>query len=270
MIQPENTTLTSDCLTAPQAFEKFFTPPRKSPTEQEQKFEEQANIFIIPAKPAELTVYSWGKGKTILLVHGWGGQATQLGSFVEPLVELGYRVLAFDAPAHGKTAGKQTNVLEFAQAIKTVVEKEGSIDSIIAHSLGSASTAIVLDEGLEVRKIVFLGAVCYISTTVTMFCKSARLSQELEQELRSLMELEFGQDVWQKFSVDKRVNNLKIPALLFHDRNDREIPLEESIAINKSWGDSQLVLTSRLGHRRILRNEEVIRQAVNFIADKQK
>ena len=102
-----------------------------------------------------------------------------------------------------------------------------------------------------------------------MFCKSARFSQELEQELRSLMELKFGQDVWQKLSVDKRVNNLKIPALLFHDRNEREIPLEESIAINKSWSDSQLITTSRLGHRRILRDEEVIQQAVNFIADKQ-
>jgi len=269
MTQPENTTSTSDCFTVQQAFEKFFTPPRKSPTEQEQKFQEQADISTIPAEPAELTVYSWGKGKTILLVHGWGGRATQLGSFVEPLVELGYRVLAFDAPAHGKTAGKQTNVLEFAQAIKTVVEKEGSIDSIITHSLGSAATAVVLDEGLVARKIVFLGAVCYISTTVTMFSKSARLTQELEQELRELMELKFGQDVWDKLSVDKRVNNLKIPALLFHDCNDREIPLEESIAINQSWSGSQLITTSRLGHRRILRDKEVIRQAVNFIADKQ-
>ncbi|AFY54771.1 putative hydrolase or acyltransferase of alpha/beta superfamily [Rivularia sp. PCC 7116] len=268
MTQQEKTTSASDCLTAQQAFEKFFTPPRKLPTEQEQKFQEQADIFTIPAQPAELTAYSWGKGKTILLVHGWGGRATQLGSFVEPLVELGYRVLAFDAPAHGKTAGTQTNVLQFAQAIKTVVEKEGSIDSIIAHSLGSASTSIVLNEGLQVRKIIFLGAVCYISTTVKMFCKSAKLSPELEQELRSLMEIKFGRDVWQELSVDKRVNSLKIPALLFHDRNDREIPLEESIAINKSWSDSQLITTSRLGHRRILRNEEVIQQTIKFIASK--
>ncbi|MGB6297587.1 MAG: alpha/beta fold hydrolase [Rivularia sp. (in: cyanobacteria)] len=269
MTQEENITLTSNCLTAQQAFEKFFTPPRKSPTEQEQKLQQKADIFLIPAKPVDLTAYSWGKGETILLVHGWGGRATQFCSFIEPLVELGYRVVAFDAPAHGKTAGTQTNLLEFAQAIRTVVEKEGSIDSIIAHSLGSTSTAIVLDEGLEVRKIVFLGAVCYISTTVKMFCKSARLSQELEQELRSLMELKFGRDVWQELSVNKKVNNLKIPALLFHDCNDREIPLEESIAINKSWLDSQLITTSRLGHRRILRNEEVIQQAVKFITYKE-
>ncbi len=268
MIQQENTASTNDSLSADQAFDKFFTPPKKSPTEQEQKLEEQADIFTIPAKPVDLTAYSWGKGATILLVHGWGGRATQLGSFVEPLVELGYRVLAFDAPAHGKTAGTQTNGLEFVEAIKTVVKKEGSIDSIIAHSFGSTSTAVALNEGITARKIVFLGAVCHLSITFTIFSKSAKLTPELEQELRVLIEDKLGKDTWQRFSLDK-INNLKIPTLLFHDRNDREISYQESVAINESWQDSQLILTSRLGHRRILNNEQVIQQTVNFIADKQ-
>ena len=268
MKQQQNTASTSYSINAYEAFEKFFTPPRKSPTEQEEKLKEQADIFLIPAKPADITVFSWGKGATILLVHGWGGRGTQLCTFVEPLVKLGYRVVAFDAPAHGQTAGTQTNVLEFVQTIKKIVEKESSIDSIIAHSLGTVATAIALDEGVVTNKIVFLGAVCYLSTTVTMFSKSAKLSQELEQELRGLMELKFGQDVWQKFSVDKIVEKLKIPALLFHDRKDREIPCQESVAIAQSLRDSQLIITSGLGHRRILRNEKVLQQVVEFIAFK--
>lgn len=268
MTQQKNTASTSDSLSAQQAFEKFFTPFGKSPTEQEQKLQEQADIFLIPAKPVDLTAFSWGKGVTILLVHGWGGRGTHLGYFVKPLVELGYRVLAFDAPAHGKTAGTQTNGFEFVQAIKAIAEKEGQIDSIIAHSFGSTCTAVALNEGVIARKIVFLGALCYLSTTFTMFSKSAKLSPELEEELRVLIENKLGKDAWQLFSVDKRVNSLKIPALLFHDRNDREISYEESVAIKQSWVDSQLILTSRLGHRRILMNEEVIQQAVNFIASK--
>lgn len=266
MTQTENTVLNSDRITARQAFDRFFTPPRKSGTELEQKFEAEADIFIVPGESTDLNVYSWGEGETILMVHGWGGRATQLYSFIEPLVKLGYRVLAFDAPAHGKTAGTQTNVLEFVKAIKTVVKKSGAIDSIIAHSLGSAATMIALDEGLVARKVVCLGSVCYVSTTVKTFAKLAKFSPELEQELHNLMELEFGQDIWDRLSADKRVNNLKIPALLFHDRNDREVLLEESIAINNAWQNSQLIITSRLGHRRILRNEEVIKQTVNFIA----
>ena len=218
MTQPENTASTRVYrLTAHQAFEKFFTPSRKSPPQPEQKLEEQADIFIIPAKPVDITAFSWGQGPTVLLVHGWGGRATQMGYFVKPLVDLGYRVLAFDAPAHGKTSGTQTNGFEFAQAIKTVVEKEDPIDSIIAHSLGSTSTTVALSEGVIVGKVVCLAAVCYLSTTLTTFSRLGKFSQELEEELRGLIEGKLGKDIWQRFSADTRVNNLKIPALLFHD-----------------------------------------------------
>ena len=43
----------------------------------------------------------WGDGPTVYLVHGWGGHRGQLRSLVEPLVDAGLRVVAYDAPAHG-------------------------------------------------------------------------------------------------------------------------------------------------------------------------
>ncbi|MDJ0568985.1 MAG: alpha/beta hydrolase [Pleurocapsa sp. MO_192.B19] len=68
-------------------------------------------------------------------------------------------------------------------------------------------------------------------------------------------------------SADKRVANLRIPALLFHDRHDRQTPLQESEAIAISWQDSQLIVTEGLGHQRILRDKQVIQQTVNFIKE---
>ena len=37
----------------------------------------------------------------VYLVHGWGGWRWQLDPFVGPLVDAGFRVVAFDAPSHG-------------------------------------------------------------------------------------------------------------------------------------------------------------------------
>ena len=88
MTQQENTIPASDSFTVDRAFEKFFMPPKKPLSEQEQKIQEQADTFIIPAKPVDLTAYSWGKGATILLVHGWGGCAMQFFAFIEPLVRI--------------------------------------------------------------------------------------------------------------------------------------------------------------------------------------
>src|SRR3954465_12098288 len=38
----------------------------------------------------------WGGGPLVYLVHGWGGEGPHLAMFVKPLVEAGYRVVAFD------------------------------------------------------------------------------------------------------------------------------------------------------------------------------
>ena len=81
------------------------------------------------------------------------------------------------------------------------------------------------------------------------------------------MENKFGKDVWDLVSVDKRVTNLSIPALLFHDRHDRDCSLNESKAIASAWNGSQLIVTEGLGHNRILRDERVIQKTVNFIQE---
>ena len=253
-------------ISATQVFEHFLTPPRKSPSAKEQKLIEQAKIFSIPTKIADLTAYAWGEGATVLIVHGWGGRGTQFGAFVKPLVDSRYRVLAFDAPAHGKTAGKQTNGFELAEAIATVAAQSSPIDSIIAHSLGVTSTMLALSQEVFSRKVVCLASLCWLSSSVERFSQLLRLSPETKKELYYLMENKFGRDVWEVVSVDKRVANLPIPALLFHDRQDRDCSLNESEAISKSWKGSQLIVTEGLGHNRILRDRQVIQKTINFIS----
>lgn len=73
-------------------------------------------------------------------------------------------------------------------------------------------------KGISIRKIVCIAGLCWLSSSVTTFSKLARLSQQEENELFSMMEDKFGKDVWEAFSVDKQAANLDIPALLFHDR----------------------------------------------------
>jgi pimeloyl-ACP methyl ester carboxylesterase len=195
----------------------------------------------------------------------------QLGEFVEPLVAAGYQVLAFDAPAHGQTEGVQTNGFELAQAITTVANYytttfTQSIEGIIAHSLGAASTTLALSKGLQANKIVYLGAICWLSNAVTVFAKRARISLEVEQLMRQLCGEKFGQDMWLRYAVDQTATNLTMPITLFHDRRDRDVSFEESVAISRVWRGARLIETAGLGHRRILRDADVIQQTVDFMA----
>jgi len=38
------------------------------------------------------------------MVHGWNGRGAQLGAFAPELVRVGFRVVTFDTPAHGRSA----------------------------------------------------------------------------------------------------------------------------------------------------------------------
>jgi pimeloyl-ACP methyl ester carboxylesterase len=268
------------------ALEQFVTPPPARPlSEPEQALLDQATLLSIPFEAININAFYWGEGPTVMLVHGWGGYGLQLGEFINPLLAAGYRVLAFDAPAHGSTEGVQTNGFELAQAISAVADyysakflqpiaegaseaiAEGAIEGIIAHSLGATSTTLALSRGLKTNNVVYLGAICWLSNALTVFAKRARLKAEVEAALRHFFLEEFGQDVWLRYAVDQTAMNLTVPVALFHDRRDRDAAFAESVAIAQVWKGAQLIETAGLGHRRILRDEAVIQQAIDFISN---
>jgi pimeloyl-ACP methyl ester carboxylesterase len=73
--------------------------------------------------------------------------------------------------------------------------------------------------------------------------------------------------VWLRYAVDQTAMNITVPVALFHDRRDRDAAFAESVAIAQVWKGAQLIETAGLGHQRILRDETVIRQAINFISN---
>jgi pimeloyl-ACP methyl ester carboxylesterase len=251
---------------ARQALTDFLTPPRQPLTDVERELLAIANPIAVPFGEIDIQAFSWGSGtQTVLLVHGWGGYGLQLASFVTPLLAAGYRVLSFDAPAHGSTAGQQTNGFEIAEAIGMVARHQGPIAATLAHSLGAASTTLALSQGMQAGKVVYLGAVCWLANAAKVFAKRSRLSAEVEAAFLTLFETQFGRDVWHRFSIETTARNLTIPALLFHDLRDREVAIGESQTIAKIWSGARLVETSGLGHRRILQAESVVHEAIEFL-----
>ena len=86
-------------------------------------------------------VTSGARGPVVYFAHGWGGRGSQLTAYVEPLVAAGYRVVLFDAPAHGDSgpgpAGpRRTHGVEFGKALDAVSARFGPAHAVIAHSLG--------------------------------------------------------------------------------------------------------------------------------------
>lgn len=247
------------------AFPFFCTPFRHAEPPRETEVLRQAERFSIPFRDIRLAAYAWGQGPTVLLVHGWSGRGTQLGAFVEPLVTSGHRVVAFDLPAHGRTPGRRTNALVATQAVLRTGEAIGPLRGVIAHSFGALCTTLALRDGLAASRVAYMAPASGASQAVRGFSRQLGLCWPAEWGLRTEMERRFGPGVWPGFSARACAPRLNVPALIFHDLDDAEVPYREGQLLAHSWPGAHLVTLAGLGHRRILRDQRVIGQTVDFL-----
>ena len=248
------------------AYKLWITPPRFKLPASEQKVLKSAQIEYHKINEQSIASYHWGQsGPTILLVHGWSGRGTQLGAFAEPLVNAGYQVLSFDAPAHGKSTGKQTNIYEIANAILALNDIYGPFESVITHSFGGPCLAIAMQKGLNTLRVVNISPPAATEGLVKKFTLALSIPKKTEKELMRCIEDNFGKNIWQETSMENNIRDLKIPALVIHDVDDVDVPWHEGQTIAQAWSEVRFIKTSKLGHRRILRDSATIETAVDFV-----
>jgi pimeloyl-ACP methyl ester carboxylesterase len=77
-----------------------------------------------------------------------------MGLFINPLVDAGYRVIAFDAPAHGDSGGKRTSLLEFAQIVHDEDDAEIPYHQALRLSEKWPESQLITTRGLGHRRIL--------------------------------------------------------------------------------------------------------------------
>ena len=71
---------------------------------------------------------------------------------------------------------------------------------------------------------------------------------------------------WSIFDALELAPELTAPVLVVHDRGDAEVPWQHGAALARAWRGSEMLMTEGLGHRRILRDPDVVAAAVAFVA----
>ncbi|MDF1564721.1 MAG: alpha/beta hydrolase [Deltaproteobacteria bacterium] len=243
----------------------FLTPIRHRTPERELGWLRGARRLVVSFdETRQLPVYLWGRGPTILLVHGWSGRGSQLGSMVAPLLESGYRVVAFDAPGHGAADGDRSALPELAQAIEKVVELVGPIEGVVAHSLGCAAASLALARGLEARRLVFLAPPSNPGAYLQRAAELLGFSPRVAAGARSRIEESFGVD-FDDARIERLAPRIAANLLVIHDSGDEEVPLAEGMEVVAAWPGAELKITHGLGHRRILRDSAVVEAAMCFL-----
>ena len=258
-------------MTGAHAYKLWFSTRRFPTPRREKKWQESARTYTLPNPYGPLMMYAWGEDKPdapkIVLLHGWNGRATQMGSFVEVLLQAGYQVTAFDAPGHGLSPGNSTNILQVTDALQAVVDSLGSVDTVIAHSFGAMALTHALRHGLEIRKAVCISSPADATMLVDSFCDTLHIPKRTRKNLLTRFHQQFGEDIWSRISTIENAQHLSTPVLIVHDENDHDVQISHSKQLAKAWPNAQLMVTQGLGHRRILRHANVLQAVRTFVVN---
>ncbi len=249
------------------AWNLFFSPFRfKRPSREVEAFE-TARIDSIIVNNKQVKIFDWGvKGNpVIVMVHGWSGRATQFFKLIKPLVENGYHVVAFDAPAHGLSEGKNTNIKEFYEVLSHIENNIGKIKVGVGHSFGGVSLLYAKKEGLNIDSIIMIGSPTIGEDILTAFRKKINASPRTSIALRKMVISRFNLD-FEEITACELAKKISIENhLIIHDKDDAEVPYQNAEALKSVNPQAKLILTNGLGHTRILRDDAVVESILKFV-----
>lgn len=248
---------------------RLFLRTRRYPmSERERESLEAARRVDVDSEQGRLAAWVWGEqnAPTVALLHGWEGWAAQLGGFVAPLVDAGFRVVGVDAPGHGESPGRVSSLVAIAQALRALEAHYGPFAGLVAHSAGTVGVTHALTQGLAAARIVCVAPGVDLQAYADGFTRLIGLSPEASRRMRKSIERQIGV-TWDELDPRRAAADLRIPLLVIHDRHDREAPFDGGEALARAWPGARLMATEKLGHRRILRDEAVIQAATAFLCE---
>ena len=247
------------------AYKLWFYPPRPPKAKRRTFAPPGTSAGVMHIEGKRVPYWVAGEGRAVLLVHGWSGWGGQMASIASALLQAGYRVAWFDAPAHGQAQGWQSNLFEFAACIEQLQSRVGPFETLIAHSFGAPSAFYAVSQGLDVARIVSISAPSSTTPLVEGFCGIIGATQATREALLGRFEAQFGGDVLRRISAAEIAPAICQPVLVIHDKLDDWVSIKDGIALRRKLPDVEWLVTEGLGHQRILRDKSVLQRVLAFM-----
>ncbi|MGZ5278701.1 MAG: alpha/beta fold hydrolase [Pseudobdellovibrionaceae bacterium] len=246
----------------------WFTPFKKQGHRKSQELRQSSKAQVFKSKNKRFILRSWGEqnsGEQIVLVHGWGGRWDQYTEMIQDLVEKGFRVSAFDLPAHGESPGLTTDIFEWAEALEEAGKFLKTEAHYICHSFGFLAVAqAYFNRDLKVKSLIAINSPSRFYFLAEQFMGKLKLNRKVEPYLLQQMRNRVGPHFEQRINVPIRQLHQELPFYFIADTEDKEVPFREHSEIASVLG-GHFIVTQGLGHNGILRNKSVHDQISSLV-----
>ena len=229
--------------------------------DSEESVLSKSHMEKVEYKKIKIQKYQWGDqtSKTALLIHGWEGRVGNFAAIVDILIQNKYYVVAYDAPAHGKSSIKKTSMFEFAEFIESQFANLKP-QVIISHSFGSVNTATIFRNNPEFNLDMWIMVTTPhdFMTRVNEISDHFGIRSKAKTELIKCIQNDTNEDInhLNMATYCQELSNVK-NAVIVHSKTDKVLSIEGAREVAKAFKRSRLIELDNLGHYSILWSDEL-------------
>ncbi len=210
--------------------------------------------------------WSWGAGPTVLLVHGWGGRASQMAPIGVGLANHGIRAVAFDIAGHGNSGENVARWRFFIRDISRMSQALGDVIGYVGHSAGGlAMMAARRDGALTPSKFVCICAPSHPHPPIRGLAQRLNPREAVLDRYKVFLGKEF-RTTWDALENGEAFAGAGPDLLLCYDHKDRFVDHSDGDRIHARCPGSTLLKSNAYGHARILSAPDVVASIADFVA----
>jgi pimeloyl-ACP methyl ester carboxylesterase len=246
----------------------FALPPKPAIRPKEMEFLDTAKKIKVNRSGVEIMEYHWGENHhpLVVLSYGWGYNAGRWRHFVPTLLENDFKVVAYDPAGHGLSQIRDLDLPMNASYIRAIVEEHGSVDTVLAHSFGGASSVYAvygLPKFLQPKKMILMASFNHTPRVFRGFATLLGLWESTFQRMVSVFEARIGQPL-SFFDLGMMSSNFShIKGLIVHSPSDKVTPFRSALRYHSYWSGSYLYAPEQGGHH--LGTNDITKAVLEFI-----
>lgn len=258
----------------------------------------EEKVIIINGSPANYKTF--GEGKPVLILHGWGGKSDSWISVGELLAESGFKAIIPDLPGFGKSEEPKTSwtvddYFKFAEKFTAILGLEkfhllghsfgGGLSLMYAarnrekvQSLTLCDSAVIRKERLSFRQAAAkkMALAKKVFVKLPFFATILPLGQKIVYKIAGVQDYRLATPVMKETfnkiiaqDLQKYAALVAIPVLIVWGEKDKTTPVEDAYTLQHLMPGSSLKIVENAAHNPHRQNpEKLVKIIVDFIKTK--